>query len=147
MALEEEFSQSKTWEPWDIKSAFAVETHMLDISKRLFGHGVRTWDKLVQKKASFWASLSWPWKRRHLGNFPYISKDYHQRHLKWKGVTLNLLLHFQCTYQFYLWNVSWMTNVESRHKSLETEECLGIGPSRWAGLILQCWRKRKNKEF
>ena len=140
MTLVEECSQSKTWEPWDLKSAFTVETHMLGISKRLFGHGVRTWNNLVQKKAFFWASWPWPWKRRHLWNFPYISKDYHQHNLKWKGVTFNPPLHI---YQFYLWNVSWMKNVESRHESPETKECMSIGPSRWAGLTLQCRRTTK----
>ena len=121
MTLVEECSQSKTWEPWDLKSAFTVETHMLGISKRLFGHGVRTWNNLVQKKAFFWASWPWPWKRRHLGNFPYLSKDYHQHHLKWKGVTFNLgwtylyifNAHINFIFEMYLEWKMWNPDMEA----------------------------------
>ena len=94
-------------EPWDTKSAFAVDLHVFDISKRVFGQccartmymGVYvqfTWDNLVGAKATpsmnylfhrrllEWLSTSnLGWAYLHVSNLDTISSDVFYQWKKW----------------------------------------------------------------
>ena len=94
-------------EPWDTKSAFAVDPHVFDISKRVFGQccartmymGVYvqfTWDNLVGAKATpsmnylfhrrllEWLSTSnLGWAYLHVSNLDTISSDVFYQWKKW----------------------------------------------------------------